>query len=100
LITVLSELRIPLRSVATRLSGVAAATAAMATVCFVERLLLSGVGVDSAGRATLTIALGLFVYAVSLRWLAPDIVRRAIGIIRELAARVPRPGRRILLQPR
>ena len=94
LIIVLSELRISLSSVAARLYGVAAATVMMATICFAERLVLSDLGVGVKERLTLTIGLALLVYAIALWWLAPDIVRRAIGIGRGLVARVRGPRRR------
>ena len=55
LIIVLSELRVSLRSVAARLYAVPAATLLMASICFVERLALSRLGVDVEERAALTI---------------------------------------------
>ena len=100
LIILLSELRISLRSVAARLYGVATATLVMATICFLERLALSALGVGVAQRAALTVGLALLVYAAALWWLAPDIVRRAIGIGRGLVARAPGPRRRTLLETR
>jgi hypothetical protein len=100
LILVLSELRISLGSLAARLYGVAAASAMMATICFAERLVLSDLGVGVEERVALTIGLALLVYAIALWWLAPDIVRRAIGIGRGLVARALGPRRRALLQTR
>ena len=75
LIIVLSELRVPLSSVAARLYGVAAATLVMATVCFVGLRALSALGAGVEERAALTIGLALLVYAIALWGLAPDIVR-------------------------
>jgi hypothetical protein len=100
LIIVLSELQISLSSVAARLYGVAAATLIMATTCFAARLVLADLGVDLEERAALTIGLGLLVYPITVWWLAPDIVRRAIGICRGLVAKVLGPRRRALLQTR
>jgi hypothetical protein len=56
-------------------------------------------GVGMAGRAALTIALGVVVYAVALRWFAPDITRRAIVLFRRLLAKVIGARRRRVLQP-
>ena len=100
LLVVLSELRIPLRSLAARLSPVATATLVMAGISFVGRLALSRLGVEMEQRAALTIVLALSTYAIALRVFAPDIVRRAIGIARGLIARLSAPRRRVQLQTR
>ncbi|HEY7266597.1 MAG TPA: oligosaccharide flippase family protein [Solirubrobacterales bacterium] len=100
LMIVLSELRIPLRSLLARLYPVATATLVMVAVSFVGRLALIRLGVDIEQRALATVGLALLVYAVALRALAPDIVRRAIGIVRGLLARLPSPRRRVQLQAR
>ena len=55
--------------------------------CFVERQALSRVGVGPEERAALTIGVGLLVYAIALRLLAPDIFQRAFDIGRRLIAR-------------
>jgi O-antigen/teichoic acid export membrane protein len=99
LIIVLSELRVSLRTVAAQLSGVAAATLVMTTACLLGRQALFMLGVGMAGRAALTIALGVVVYAVALRWFAPDITRRAIVLFRRLLAKVIGARRRRVLQP-
>jgi O-antigen/teichoic acid export membrane protein len=100
LMIVLSELRIPLRSLLARLYPVAAATLVMASISFIGRLALSRLGVDVEQRAVLTVGLALSVYAIALWLLAPDIVRRAIGIVRGVLARLPGPRRRVQLQTR
>jgi O-antigen/teichoic acid export membrane protein len=100
LIITLNELRLSLRSVAARLYGVAGATLVMAIFCLVEREVLSAWGVGLHGRAALTVASALLVYATALWWLAPDVIRRAIALGRRLAAKAVRPGRRTLLETR
>ena len=90
MIIVLSELRVPLSTVAARLYGVAAATLVMATVCLVGLQALSALGAGVEERAVLTIGLALLVYAIALWALAPDIVRRAARIGRSMVARAPR----------
>ena len=99
-IIVLKELRLSLGSVAARLYGVAGATLVMATVCLVEREVLSALGVGAHERAALTVGSALLVYATALWWLAPDVARRAIAIGRRLAAKAVRPRRRTLLESR
>ena len=47
----------------------------MAAACFVGRQALEALGVGMAGRAALTIGLGIVVYALALRLLAPEIIR-------------------------
>jgi O-antigen/teichoic acid export membrane protein len=98
LIIVLSELRISPMTLAGRLFGVAAATLVMAIACLLGRLALSALGVGMAGRAGLTIALGMLVYAVALWWFAPDIRRRVIGLGRRLLAGAIDARRRRVLQ--
>ena len=66
--------------IATRLSGIAAATLIMAIACLVGRFGLSSLGVGPAGRAVLTIALGFVAYPLALSLFAPDIRRRALGL--------------------
>jgi O-antigen/teichoic acid export membrane protein len=100
MMVVLSELRISLRSVAARLYAVPTATLVMASIAFVARLALSRLGVEMEERAALTIGIAFFAYAISLWLLAPDIVRRAIGIARGLVSRAAGPRRRVLLQTR
>jgi PST family polysaccharide transporter len=97
---VLSELRISLRTLLGRISPVATATLLMAGISFVARLSLSRLGVDMEQRAALTIVLALSVYGLALWLLAPDIVRRALGVVRGLLARLPAPRRRVQLQTR
>jgi O-antigen/teichoic acid export membrane protein len=98
LIFVLSELRVSPAALGARLFGVAAATTVMGTTCLVGRSTLSALDVDMAGRAALTIGLGLVVYALALWWFAPDIVRRVLGLGRRLASRVAASRRRQVLQ--
>ncbi len=99
LIIVLSELRVSLKTVAARLSGVAAATVLMVTACLLGRGALSALGVGMAGRTALTIALGLLVYAVALWWLAPDISRRVVALSRRRLRRAIDARRQPVLQP-
>jgi len=87
LIIVLSELRVSLATVAARLLGVVGATLVMAIACVLGRATLSSLGVGIAGRAALTIMLGLLVYAVALWQLAPDIGRRALSLGRQALAK-------------
>ena len=83
---------------AARLFGVAAATTVMATTCLVGRSTLSALDVAMAGRAALTIALGLVVYTLALWWFAPDIVRRVLGLGRRIVSKVGASRRREVLQ--
>ena len=80
LVFVLRELRVTPGRIATRLSGIAAATLIMAIACLVGRFGLSSLGVGPAGRAVLTIALGFVAYPLALSLFAPDIRRRALGL--------------------
>jgi O-antigen/teichoic acid export membrane protein len=98
LIFVLSELPVTLATLAARLFGVAAATVIMAAACLVGRSALLALEVDMAGRAALTIGLGAVVYALALRWLAPDVVRRVLGLGRRLVSRMAASRRRQALQ--
>ena len=81
-IFVLSELRLAPRKVASHLSGIAAATAVMAVACVAIRLGLSVLGLSIAGRAVLTIAMGVVAYPVALSFFAPETSRRAIGLLK------------------
>jgi O-antigen/teichoic acid export membrane protein len=86
-IFVLSELRLAPRTVASRLSGIAAATAVMAVACVAIRLGLSVLGLGMAGRAVLTIAMGAVAYPVALAFFAPETSRRAIGLLKSTLGR-------------
>ena len=81
---VLSELRVTLRKVASRLSGIAAATAIMAVSCLAMRLGLSELGLGMAGRTVLTIALAVVAYPVALSYFAPDTSRRVFGLVKRI----------------
>jgi hypothetical protein len=59
----------------------------MAVACALGRLALSRLGVGMAGGAALTIAIGLLVYPVALSFFAPDIRRRAVGLLKKGLAR-------------
>jgi O-antigen/teichoic acid export membrane protein len=87
LLFVLSELRIPRRTVVSRLWGIAAATAVMAAICLLGRVGLSELDVGMAGRAVVTIALGFLTYPVALSFFAPDIRRRALALVRRALGR-------------
>jgi O-antigen/teichoic acid export membrane protein len=80
LIIVLSHMRLSLRTVVGRLVGIAAASFGMAAACVLGRSALEAVGVGTAGRAALTIGLGMAVYLGALWWLAPQISRRAVEL--------------------
>jgi polysaccharide transporter, PST family len=80
-VLVLSELQLTPRTLASRLAGVAAATVLMTAVCLPTRLGLSALGVGAGVRAVVTIFLGLLVYAGAVSILAPDIRRRATGLL-------------------
>jgi O-antigen/teichoic acid export membrane protein len=84
---VLSELRVDPRKVASQLSGIAAATTIMAVACVVTRLGLTSMGLDMAGRAVLTIAIGVVAYSVALSFFAPETSRRAIGLVKSVLGR-------------
>jgi PST family polysaccharide transporter len=85
---VLSELHLTRRTVASRLAGVAGATVVMTAVCVPARLGLSALGVGAGVRAVVTIALGLLVYACAVSILAPDIRRRATGLLAAVSRRL------------
>jgi O-antigen/teichoic acid export membrane protein len=87
LLFVLSELRVRPSEVASRLAGIAAATAVMAVACLLGRLALSTLGVGMAGRATLTVVLGVVAYPLALSLFAPEIRRRATGLVRRTLSR-------------
>ena len=98
LILVLSELRVAPTTLVGRLLGVAAATLVMAITCLLGRLAFSALGVSPAGRAGLTIALGLVVYGSALWWFAPDICRRVLGLGRRVVGKAVDARRRRALQ--
>ena len=81
-VIVLRQMAIPPRTLAARLSGIAAASLIMAAVCLLGRHALEQMGVEMAGRAVVTIGLGVVVYAAALWWLAPQISRRVVAICR------------------
>jgi O-antigen/teichoic acid export membrane protein len=82
-IIVVSQMRVSPRTVARRLSGVATASLLMATACLLGRSALEAVGVGMAGRAALTIGLGLAVYTPAMWWLAPQISQRVLEASRK-----------------
>jgi PST family polysaccharide transporter len=75
-VLVLSEMGLRPTTIASRLAGTAGAALLMAAVCWPARVGLEAEGVGQAGRAVLTIALGLLVYGAALWFLAPDVRRR------------------------
>jgi PST family polysaccharide transporter len=77
-VIVLAQMRVSPRTVAARLSGVAAAAAVMALACLLARAALQAAGVGMAGRAAVTVAVGMAVYVAALWWLAPQISRRVV----------------------
>jgi O-antigen/teichoic acid export membrane protein len=87
-VLVLTELQLTRKTVASRLAGVAGATAVMTAVCVPTRLGLSALGIGAGVRAVVTIALGLLVYACAVSILAPHIRRRATGLIADGFRRV------------
>jgi O-antigen/teichoic acid export membrane protein len=91
-VLVLSELRVMPGTVASRLAGIAGATLLMAAVCWPARLGLDAAGVGQAGRAILTIALGLLIYGAALSFLAPDVRRRVARLGAAGFRRVRGPG--------
>jgi O-antigen/teichoic acid export membrane protein len=98
-IIVLRQMRVSPRVVAGRLSGIAAAAGVMALVCLAGRSALETAGVDIAGRAALTILIGMAVYAPALWWLAPHVSRRVFGICRSRVTNLIDARRRTALQP-
>jgi hypothetical protein len=100
-IMVLAQMRVSPRTLAGRLYGVVAASLVMGLACLVGRAALEAAGVGQAGRAALTIALGVAVYAPALWWLAPHVSRRVGGIIRSRITKLIAAGRRrrAVLQP-
>jgi O-antigen/teichoic acid export membrane protein len=77
-IIVLSHMRLSPKTLAGRLSRIAAASLVMAAACLLGRSALGAVGVGPAGRAALTIVLGMVVYLPALWWLAPQVSRRVV----------------------
>jgi Kef-type K+ transport system membrane component KefB len=99
-IIVLAQMRVSPRTLGQRLSGVATASLVMATACLLGRSLLEAVGVGMAGRAALTIALGVGVYLPALWWLAPQVSRRVVELgRRRLRKVIDARRRRPILQP-
>jgi hypothetical protein len=93
-VIVLRQMGVAPRTVAARLSGVAAASLVMAAVCLLGRQALEAIGVEMAGRAALTIGFGLAVYGGALWWLAPQISRRVVAIGRSRLRNVINARRR------
>jgi hypothetical protein len=99
-VIVLKQMRVSPRTVAKRLSGIAVASVAMAIACSVGRSALESAGVGMGGRAALTVAIGVVVYAPALWWLAPHVSRRAFAIGRGRVTRlIDTRRRRAVLQP-
>ena len=72
----------------------------MAAACLLGRSALEAAGVGMAGRAALTIAIGIAVYAPALWWLAPQISRRVVEVgRRRLRSVIDARRRRPVLQP-
>jgi O-antigen/teichoic acid export membrane protein len=98
LIIVLSHMRLSVRTVARRLVGITAASLVMAAACLLGRSALEAVGVGMAGRAALTIGLGVVVFVTALWWLAPQISRRVVDVGRKRLTNVINARRRPALQ--
>jgi PST family polysaccharide transporter len=98
-VLVFSQMRVSPRTVARRLSGIAAASLLMALACLLGRSALETAGVGIAGRSVLTITLGMAVYAPALWWLAPHVSRRAFEIGRRRLTGLIDARRRAVLQP-
>ena len=88
LIIALRELSISLTTLVARLLGVAAATLVMATACLSARLALSSLEVGMAGRALVTIVVGLVAYTAAICYLAPDVRDKVIELARRLVAKL------------
>ena len=99
LVIFLRQTRISPRTVAGRLSGVVAASLVMALACLVGRSALESAGVGTAGRALLTIAIGVVVYAPALWWLAPSVSRRVAAVATGRVSKLIGSRRRAVLQP-
>jgi O-antigen/teichoic acid export membrane protein len=96
----LRQMRVSPRTVAARLSGVVAASFVMALACLAGRSALEAAGVGMAGRAALTIAIGIAIYVPALWWLAPHVSRRAVEIGKGRVAKlIGARRRRAVLQP-
>jgi hypothetical protein len=98
-VIVVRQMRVSPRTIAARLSGVAAATLAMTVACLVGRSALEAAGVGMTVRALLTIALGAIVYLPALWWLAPHVSRRAFQVGRNRVGRLLSTRRQAVLQP-
>jgi O-antigen/teichoic acid export membrane protein len=98
-VIVLSHMRVSPRILAGRVSGIAAASFVMAVACLAGRSALETAGAGTAARATLTIALGIAVYAIAMWWLAPPISRRVLGICKSRLAKLIDRRRPSVLQP-
>jgi hypothetical protein len=97
-IIVLSHMRLSPRTVARRLSGVAAASFVMATACVLGRSALEAAGIGMAGRAALTIGLGAAAYLAAVWWLAPGLSRRVVELAKRRLTSVLNARRRPVLQ--
>ena len=97
-IIVLREMGVTPRTVGARLSGVVAASLVMAAACLLGRQALEQIGVQAAGRAALTIGLGIAIYVIAMWWLAPQISRRVVELLRSRLRNLIN-GRRAVLQP-
>ena len=75
-IITLSQMRVRPATLFKRVWGVAAAALVMAAACLLARSALQAVGVGMVGRTALTIATGMAVYPLALRWLAPQVWTR------------------------
>jgi O-antigen/teichoic acid export membrane protein len=100
-VIVLSQMRLSPRTVARRLSGVVLASLVMAVGCILARSALETAGVEPVARLALTIGVGVAVYVPAIRWLAPQVSRRLVGIARSRVTRlVELRRRRVVAQAR
>ena len=69
----------------------------MAVTCVITRLGLSALGFGMAGRAGLTIAVGVVAYPVALSFFAPETSRRAFGLLKRVLGRKTATQARVAL---
>ncbi len=79
-VIVLAQMRLPQRTVASRLAGIAAASGVMVLACLLGRWALQTAGIGEAGRTLVTIGIGIAVYVPALWWLAPHVSRPVFEI--------------------
>jgi PST family polysaccharide transporter len=97
-VIVLRQMRLSLRTLAARVSGVVLAAVLMALACALGRAALVEAGVDMTVRAAATILLGIVIYLPAMWWLAPGVTRSVYAAGRNRVTKLA-VRRRAVLQP-